>query len=260
MLVAAIGSADYVTGTEISVSSFYLIPIVIVAWFAGMNAGLGISVISAITWFIADVLGGQSYSNPIIRYWNAAVRLSFFVLVTILIPALKAVEHEKLIARTDDLTGIANRRQFFEVLQSEVNRSQRYKRPFTIVYIDLDNFKAVNDQMGHEAGDKLLCAIADRTKSFLRTTDIMARLGGDEFAILLPELGQDPAPIVVPKIQHALLEEMQRNDWPVTFSVGALTCRDASVTADRLISRADELMYSVKKNGKNAIAYAIYAG
>jgi diguanylate cyclase (GGDEF)-like protein len=260
LLVIGVGIADYATGNELSVSVFYLIPIVLVTWFAGRNAGLGISVISAIMWFIADALGAQPQSNSMVRYWNAAVHLSFFVIVTLLLPALKAAEREKLVARVDDLTGIANRRQFFEVLQTELNRSQRYKRPFTIVYIDLDGFKVVNDQSGHQTGDKLLRAVANRAKSILRATDIMARMGGDEFVILLPELGQDPAQIVVPKIQSALLDEMRQNDWPVTFSIGALTCQDVPITTDGLIIRADDLMYSVKKNGKNAIAYAVYAG
>lgn len=260
LLIAGVGVADYVTGIELSFSLFYLIPIVFVTWFAGMNFGLGISVISVMTWFFTDALGGQTYSHPMVRYWNAAVHLSFFLQVTLLLPALKAVEREKLTARTDVLTGIANRRQFFEMLQTELNRSKRYKRPFTIAYIDLDGFKSVNDQSGHQTGDKLLCAVANRAKGFLRTTDMMARLGGDEFVILLPELAQDPAQMVVPKIQSALLDEMRRNDWPVTFSIGALTYRDGPITADGLTSRADELMYSVKKNGKNAIAYAVYAG
>lgn len=260
VLVAGVGIGDYVTGEELSFSLFYLIPIALVTWFAGMRGGLGMSVISAMTWFIADSLSGQTYSYPVVRYWNAAVHLSFFVIVTLLLPALKAVEREKLTARTDDLTGMANRRLFFEVLQNELNRSQRYKRPFTIVYIDLDGFKAVNDRSGHQTGDKLLCAVANRAKSLLRATDIMARVGGDEFVILLPELDQDPAQIVVPKIQSALLDEMRRNDWPVTFSIGALTYREGPITADGLTSGADELMYSVKKNGKNAIAYAVYAG
>ncbi len=258
--VAVVGIGDYVTGNELSFSLFYLIPIVLVTWFSGRNLGLAISVIAAITWFIADALVGQPYSQPIIRYWNAAVRLGFFVLVTLLLPALKALEHEKEIARVDHLTGTANRRHFFEVAQTELDRSQRFKRPFTIVYIDLDGLKTVNDQSGHRTGDKLLCAVVNRAKSHLRRTDLLARLGGDEFILLLPEIGQDAAQMIVPKIQSILLNEMRRNKWPVTFSIGALTYRDGPITADELIKRADDLMYSVKRSGKNAIAYAVYAG
>jgi len=260
LFVAGVGIADVVTGSELAFGLFYLIPIVLVTWFSGRNPGFAISVIAAITWFIADALGGQSYSQPIVRYWNAAVRLGFFVVVTLLLPALKALEREKEIARIDQLTGIANRRHLFEAAQTELYRCQRYKRPFTIAYIDLDGFKTVNDQSGHRTGDRVLCAVVNRAKSLLRRTDFMARLGGDEFILLLPETDQDAAQIIVSKFQAALLDEMRRNDWPVTFSVGALTCRDGPIDADELIKRADDLMYSVKKNGKNAIAYAVYAG
>jgi diguanylate cyclase (GGDEF)-like protein len=260
IVVVGIGIADIVTGSELAFALFYLIPIVMVTWFSGRTLGFVISVASTVMWVIADGLAGQSYSQPVIRYWNAFSRLSFFVLVTLLLPALKALEREKGLARTDHLTGIANRHHFFEVAQSELDRSQRYKRPFTIAYIDLDGFKTVNDQWGHSIGDNLLCAVVNRAKSQLRKTDFMARLGGDEFIVLLPETDQNTAQTAVPKIQNTLMDEMRRNDWPVTFSIGVLTCLEAKITTDELIKRADSLMYSVKKNGKNAIAYGVYAG
>ena len=258
--VAGVGVADFLTGSELVFSLFYLIPIVLATWFSGRNLGLALSGTSAITSFTADALAGPFYSQPGILYWNAAVRLSFFVVVTLLLPALKALQHEKQVARLDDLTGAANRRHFYEVAQTELDRSQRYEHPFTIVYIDIDSLKSVNDQWGHRIGDQLLCAVVHRAKRHLRKTDFLARLGGDEFIVLLPETDQEAAQITVSKIQFALLDEMRRHNWPVTFSIGALTCLDAHLTTDELIKKADDLMYSVKKNGKNAIAYAIYAG
>lgn len=260
IFVIAIGTADALTGRELSFSLFYLIPIVLVTWFSDRNSGIVISVVSAVTWLVADILAGQTYSQPAIRYWNAATRLGFFVVVTLLLPALKALEREKGLARTDYLTGVANRRYFFELAQTELERSERYEHPFTIVYIDLDGFKTVNDQWNHKTGDKLLCAVVNQANHQLRKTDIIARLGGDEFIMLLPETDQDAAQITVPKIQNALMNEMRRNKWPVTFSIGVLTYRNGSTTTDELIKKADELMYSIKKNGKNAIVYAVYTG
>jgi diguanylate cyclase (GGDEF)-like protein len=128
------------------------------------------------------------------------------------------------------------------------------------VYIDLDGFKTVNDQWGHKVGDQLLCVIVHGAKSHLRKTDFLARLGGDEFVVLLPETDQEAAKITVSKIQIALLDEMRLHNWPVTFSIGAMTCLDANLSTDELIIKADGLMYSVKKNGKNAVAYGVYAG
>jgi diguanylate cyclase (GGDEF)-like protein len=258
--VFCVGIADFLTGWQLSFSIFYLIPIMLVTWFAGRNLGLVMSIASTIVWFTADNLSGQPYSHPIFPFWNAGVRLGFFILVSFLLPALKEREHEKENARRDDLTGAANRRQFFEAAQAELERFQRYQRPFTIVYFDIDDFKTVNDQQGHQIGDQLLCSVVNRAKLALRKTDFLARLGGDEFVAFLPETGAEAAHVVVAKLQEALSEEMRCCNWPVTFSMGAVTCLDARLTTDELLNKADTLMYSVKNKGKNAIAYAIYAG
>jgi predicted signal transduction protein with EAL and GGDEF domain len=144
LLVAGIGIIDTVIGYEFSFSLFYLFPIVLVTWFAGRKLGLSISVVAAISWLIANAVAGQSYSNPIVPYWNTVVRFGLFVIVTLLLPALKELEREKEIARVDSLTGIANRRHLFEVVQTELYRSQRNNKPLTVVYFDLDGFKNVN--------------------------------------------------------------------------------------------------------------------
>jgi diguanylate cyclase (GGDEF)-like protein len=259
LFVVGIGAVDFITGRELAFSLFYLIPIVLTTWFAGRSYGLLVSVLSAITWLVADIFAGQPYSQPIIPYWNTLIRLGFFVVVTLLLPALKELGLEKELARIDYLTGIANRRSFFEFAQRELELAQRYEHPLTIVYIDLDDFKSVNDQGGHRVGDRLLCAVADQAAKHSRKTDLLARLGGDEFILLLPETGQAGSKLIVSRIQLALLGEMQRNNWPVTFSIGVLTWQHVETTMDELIKKADELMYSVKKNGKNGIAYAVFA-
>jgi diguanylate cyclase (GGDEF)-like protein len=258
--VVVVGFADYTTGRDMSFSAVYLIPIVIVTWYAGRNSGLVIGIVSAAVWFAADILSGQTYSQPFIPYWNAASRLGYFIVVALLFSVLKVLRREKEVARLDQLTGAANRRHFFEVVQAELDRSQRYQRPFTTVYIDLDDFKIVNDKWGHQIGDKLLCAVVERARRNLRKTDFLARLGGDEFIILLPETAEKPARVAVSKLQQALLDEMRNHNWPVTFSIGVLTCLEANLTPDELIAKADALMYSVKKNGKNAVAFAAHGG
>jgi diguanylate cyclase (GGDEF)-like protein len=258
--VLAVGLADYLTGTELAFSLFYLVPIMLVAWFSGGKAGLAFSLVSAVAWFTADTLSGQTYSRPIIPFWNAGIRLSFFLVVTLLLTALKHLENERGLARLDELTGAANRRHFFEVAQAELDRSRRYKNPFSIAYIDLDDFKVVNDRWGHRVGDELLCALVKQLRRHLRKTDFLARLGGDEFIILFPETDQPAARTTVAKLQKVLLDEMQAHQWPVTFSIGILTCRDSSLTPDDLINQADALMYSVKKSGKDDLAFSTLAG
>ncbi len=260
VFVLAIGVVDVLARKEISLGLFYLIPIFLVTWFFGRNLGFVISFTSAITWAVADVLAKRSYSHGVIRYWNAATWLGIFVFATWLVPAYKALRQEKELSRLDFLTGAANRRFLFEAVQTEVDRSQRYGHPLALAFVDLDDFKTMNDQRGHKVGDTILRAVVDRAREHLRKTDTIARVGGDEFILLLPETDHAAAQRLIPRIHGALLDEMHRNDWPVTFSIGVLTSGPASATGEELIKRADELMYSVKKNGKNGVAYAEYAG
>jgi diguanylate cyclase (GGDEF)-like protein len=108
--------------------------------------------------------------------------------------------------------------------QREIDRAQRYKQPFSLAYIDLDDFKFANDKFGHQIGDEILCAFVDLVNSQLRKTDILARMGGDEFILFLPETTPVAAQTVIFKIQKTFSTEMMRNGWPVTFSIRVLTC------------------------------------
>jgi diguanylate cyclase (GGDEF)-like protein len=259
ILIVVVGIVDYLSGYEIAFSLFYLIPVSLVAWFTQRWLGIAASIFSAMAWLVADILSGHSYSYSGIYYWNSAIRLGIFVIVALLLSELKkALEHERDLARADSLTGAVNGRSFSELVQMEVARSQRYEHAFTVAYIDLDNFKAVNDQFGHSVGDKVLTTVVKCAKERLRKVDVVARLGGDEFAFLLPETGPEAAQVVISQVQKNLLSEMRKNNWPVTFSIGVLTCIKAPSTTDELIRLADELMYSVKNNGKDAICYSIY--
>jgi diguanylate cyclase (GGDEF)-like protein len=189
------------------------------------------------------------------------IRLSFFVIPVLLLSSLKrTLNREKELARTDYLTGAANSRFFYDLLQMEIDRSHRYGRPFTLAIIDLDNFKTVNDEFGHSLGDQVLCIVVSSIRKCLRKTDLVARLGGDEFALLLPEIDLESARVVLAKLQSGLAEKMRQYHWPVTFSIGVLICSAASNTTDELVRMADDLMYAVKRAGKDAIQYSTYAG
>ncbi len=261
VLIGVIGILDFLTGYEISFSVFYVIPISFITWLIGRRLGIMASLASAFVWLAADVVSGNPYSYPLIPIWNSLIRFSFFIIITLLLSALKsAMEHEKELARRDNLTGAVNSRLFFELLQMEIDRLRRYGHPFTIVYIDLDNFKIVNDRFGHITGDQVLRTVVGYAKKHLRKTDVIARLGGDEFALLLPETIQESARVALSKLQVGLLEEMKQNDWPITFSVGVLTCSAAPSEAEEVVKTVDELMYSVKRGSKNAIRYANYNG
>jgi len=261
ILIVAIGLVDLLTGYEIVFSLCYLFSVFLVTWFAGMRLGLVTSIASALVWLDADIASGHNYSHPAIYYWNSIIRFGFYMIVTLLLSALKeAHEHEKELARIDSLTGAVNARFFSELVQLEIERSKRYRHPFTLAYVDVDDFKAVNDRFGHSVGDQVLYSIVKHSRENMRKSDVIARLGGDEFAFLLPETEQSGAQVTISKIQTGLLDEMNRCGWPVTFSIGVLTCINMAQTSDELVNQADELMYSVKNTGKNGIRYSVFTG
>ncbi len=260
VLVLLLGVTDYLTGYEISFSIFYSLPISLIAWFVGRRWAIVLSAVSAATWLCADVMVGHQYSHPLIALWNGAMRMGYFVIITYTLTTLKeALNREKELARTDSLTGIANAKYFYELANSEIYRSYRYDRPVTLAYLDLDDFKKVNDSFGHSEGDKLLRVVALTIRKNLRFSDIVARLGGDEFAVLLPETGFEQGKTVLEGLRKILLEALRTHNQgsPITLSIGAITCEGCQFTVDELIKRADALMYSAKSQGKNAVEYGV---
>jgi diguanylate cyclase (GGDEF)-like protein len=260
-LVGLLGMVDYFTGNDYSFSLFYLIPIALITWYTNQTLGVIISILSATTWMIADIAAGQAYLQPIIYFWNTLIRFGFFIIVVYLLSKLrKSQKTEEALARIDHLTGAINSRYFHELLEMELDRSRRYKHPFTLVYIDLDNFKQVNDKFGHMEGDKLIRFIVDELKLQLRKTDIVSRLGGDEFGVLFPEVAQQEAHVIMSKICSHLTSELRQKFSSVTFSAGAVTYIAVPATVTDTLKIADELMYTVKNSTKNNIRYSKYEG
>lgn len=137
---------------------------------------------------------GRQFSVSWIPWANAATHFITYGLVTILAAQVSLqLKRERELATTDALTGLQNRRAFLDVGESKIERLKRYARPLSVVFLDLDNFKQLNDTKGHDAGDAALQVTAKALLGALRTSDRVARLGGDEFAILLPEVGYDEA-------------------------------------------------------------------
>ena len=254
--VGLLGALDWLTGNEITFSLFYLIPIILVTWTVNRSGGLLLSVLSTLMLLGAERAAGQIYSHSIIYFWNTLIRASFFIIITYLVAELhKAQREERLAARTDFVTGVVNARYFNELLQMEVERIRRYPHPFTVVFIDVDNFKLVNDLFGHRMGDEVLRLIASELKAQLRSTDCIARLGGDEFALLLPSARQADAEVVISKVHTHLRAEMRHRNLPVTFSMGAITCSVPPFSAEQIINMADELMYEVKNSTKDDVRF-----
>ncbi len=257
LLVFLIATLDtLIPSPEMTLSIVYAVPILMAAWFAGIRFGSFISVTSAVCWLSSGPI--QETANLALTCWNTVVSLGFFLLINYLLSALKSgYERERRLARTDGLTGLTNRRYFQELLEAEFLRSRRYHYPLTIAYIDVDNFKEVNDRFGHGAGDLLLSLMAKAMARQLRAIDVVARLGGDEFALMLPQTDAHSAQVIVPRVQDQLMRIVRHHGWPISFSIGVATFVKLPPTVDAMIEQADGLMYDVKLHGKNRIKYEV---
>lgn len=251
------GLLDYLTGQVAVFDTFYLVSVLLTSWFVSRQSGLLFAVGGAfISYFINEL---TAPGLQFVHLWNFAMRLIIFLFIAQLLLSLrKRLENETSLARTDFLTGVGNARAFFDQAEMELSRSRRYRHPLTIAYVDLDNFKKVNDTMGHSEGDKVLTTVANTMRRTLRGSDFPARLGGDEFAILLPETDYAQSQVIAQRLRTHLLEASKAHQWPVTFSMGVLTCSEPPLTIKILIDEADALMYKVKQSGKNAIRHSIF--
>lgn len=257
-LMGAIFALDVKTGYEISFSIFYLLPIALVTWNAGKTKGIIFSVMGSAAWLLADWLSGHVPSNPLFPVWNALVRLGFFLVTVLLLARLKeALEIEKQLSRMDHLTDMLNLKALLEIMTREAERCRRLHHPCTTAYIDLDNFKSVNDRFGHQAGDELLRRAAQAMKSNVRASDTVARVGGDEFILFLPEADEELAGKILRRVQERTREIMAEQAWPVTFSIGVAVFPEPPASVEDIIKPADDLMYQVKSHGKNNLELVV---
>jgi len=258
-ILAVIAWLDWMSGPTYSFAIFYLLPIYFVTWYLGAGAGLGFSIASVMTMFAIDLHTIPLSMWDRILTWDRAGKLVFFLVTTLLLSRLRDVyRRERDASRIDPLTGIANRRAFFDFAERERIRAARYLRPITIAYIDVDDFKEVNDRWGHGTGDVVLTEIAQTLKRHIRGTDIVARMGGDEFILLLPEADKSSARTAIHKVHQLLLELVKELNVPISFSIGAVTFRSSVASADEMVRAADSAMYSAKNSGKDGVEYRLY--
>ncbi len=189
-------------------------------------------------------------------YFNIVAAIIIdLVLSSLVFLVLKEGERLKLLAETDPLTGLYNKGKFNEVLQKEIERAKRYKRPLSIIVFDIDHFKKINDTYGHKIGDDVLKSLAKIIKSSVRKTDFAARWGGEEFVILLPETDLEGAR----KVAEKLREKVEKHKFPgvgkVTISLGVAQLKDNEDPNDFIV-RADMALYKAKEGGRNRVEVA----
>lgn len=258
--VLLIGWIDYATGVEPRVFPLYYVPIACGAMRGSRALGAVLAVASTALWALAMVLAGTTW-GPGVFAFNTLMQLLSFLLVAVLVSHVaRGREVERDLGRRDALTGLMNSRAFFEMAGLLLEGARRSGRPFTVAYVDLDNFKAVNDRGGHQEGDRALRVAAEVLRRGTRKSDLAARLGGDEFAVLLPETGAAEARVVLERIGAAMAESMAESGWPVTATVGAVVFPSAPSTLEEALKEADERMYGAKRSGKNRVVLETAGG
>ena len=245
--IAVIGFVQYLSGPEIAFSIFYVLPLVLFGWKVGRGAAAVLCALAAIVWASAEVSAGARYGDLWIVLWNGTSRFIVFLIVVSLRAGL---ERQEELAGTDALTGVGNNRSFHRAASRAIDSFHQEPSPLTLCYLDVDDFKAVNDTLGHSGGDEALLAIASALRATIRQDDVVARMGGDEFALLLPRTGTEGARSLLRDLQDRVERAAAELPRRVTFSIGAATFLVPPASVDEMIKAADTMMYSAKREGK----------
>lgn len=217
--------------------------------------------------FLEDQIGGNFLfhshkAESSTERWDYVYSIAFFVTISLIIPLFYGrrliAQHETLhaqiarMAAEDSLTGLYNRRIINELIQYEIERSERYKKGFSIIIVDIDFFKRVNDRHGHLAGDELLKKFAHILQDTIRHTDKVGRWGGEEFVVLCPETKPEGAESLANKIREKI-ESTTFNDFGKQTASFGIACYQQGSTLDSMISHADEALYTAKNSGRNRV-------
>ena len=253
-VIAGIAYIDYVTGFEIRIFPLYFLPLAYSAWYDGKWGAVATAAAATIAWAWSMFLSEPHYTSLHVWVINVATQGCAFMVVAFLLVNLKdSLSRERSLSRTDPLTGLANRRAFYEKAALALALCDRNEWPVTLAYLDLDNFKSANDTHGHQHGDDILQGVAQTFNECLRASDITARMSGDEFAVLLLETGPEQAQVALEKVRSHLEKLPKFQSCGVTASIGAVSFDITPETVDVMIKAADDILYKVKGSSKNSV-------
>ena len=252
LLTLLIYFANDLTPPQIRLALLYLVPVLVATWYEGMWWGIAFTLVAMGLRLVVEVEQqvGMTVALSLVN------QLSFAAVAGIAMVTFRHLrrtqEQLALLATHDPLTSLVNGRAFSARLTQELERNRRYPRPLALLYLDLDDFKVINDTHGHQTGDAVLRLVAEAMRSSVRQADIVGRLGGDEFAVLMPETDATLADAAAKRLA-ASLKTVFKGTPTVTASIGVVSCSAAEANTDDLLRKADQAMYDAKKAGKDRV-------
>ena len=231
----------------------YIIPVLLVTWTEGLVWGVVFG-LASIT--MREVVAWDQMPTNTPLQWRLGNGAAYVAVVAVAMAGLQRLRNSQAqlaqLVTQDVLTNVLNARSFAERVGQELERNRRYPRPLALLYLDLDNFKVINDTHGHQTGDGVLRLVADAMRTSVRTSDVVGRLGGDEFAVLMPETDAPLADAAAERLVVSL-RNVFKGTPKVTASIGVVSCCATGARTDDLLRRADQAMYDAKKGGKDRV-------
>lgn len=259
-LVAALAVMKATIGRDVPIVDFFLIPVAVAGWLArSPRYACVTAVITAVVSVVVTVRWGGSPVGATMV--SGAARLSLYLIMLAFLRAMRGMQLDRESeARVDAQTGAVNKRAFREIAQRELQRARRSGAQLSLAYLDIDDFKAINDRLGHVEGDNVLLRACHVMRTSVRAADVVARLGGDEFAILMPATSAAAARIAVKRLDTELGRLVASDGGAVTWSIGLVTFNRAPVSLLEVVEAGDDLMYTAKRAGKDRVEQRELAG
>jgi len=252
-IVAGVYLLNARTPGELRLGILYVIPVLLAAWHDGMHWGIAFALATSLLRFSVGI--DQMPATTLLDF-RVVNELAYLAVVGVAIAGLSQLRHThsqlELLATQDPLTNVLNARAFSHELAQELSRNRRYGRPLALIYLDLDDFKSVNDAHGHATGDAVLRLVADAMRGAVRQADVVGRLGGDEFGVLMPETDGDVAHAAANRLV-AGIRTVFRGTPSVTASIGVVAVSGTEAGTDELLRKADQAMYAAKRAGKDRV-------
>jgi diguanylate cyclase (GGDEF)-like protein len=257
---ACILAADFIFNeTGVRFGPLYMLPVCLVSWRFGLGIGLTVAIAaSVLTVFACVAIAGHMSVGAT---GNLTMHMLMLTTFAVIVASLRnGFDWERLLAGRDGITGALNRPAFAQQARTMMALATAQRVPLLLAYIDLDGFKLVNDEYGHEAGDRILQQFAQEGRATLRQMDCFGRMGGDEFAVMMVLPSSTTAQQAAKRLHAGFAAALATTGHAVTSSMGVVIVEpDRGATLDELMREADQLMYAVKRSDKNGFRLAVSA-